>query len=360
MLISIILPIYNIEKYLRQSLDSLVNQTYKDIEIVCVDDGSDDACPSILKEYASRDSRIKVFSQENSGTLIARKVGVKHANGDYITFVDPDDWVELNMCELLVESIRKTNGDVIQFGCLFEDKDFEDTSQIKFFDDHFNKCLTLFSEINSKKDILEEFFIKHSMPYHQWGKIYRRDILKRAFAEIPNCRCVFAEDQGIALVIFNNVDNLHFLDQKLYHYRIGTGISTQKHYTEERYNQCLQSFDMLNAIKIYADKQTENKELFACIVKEIEDSMVETALLLSDFIDGDDDTFAWLDVLLEKCDPKTLAIACIRRTKGTVPVRELEVLRKKNRKHLRQLRLVMILCGILTLITVLCFILIII
>ena len=84
---SFIIPVYNVEKYLRQCLDSVVNQSYQDIEIICVDDGSTDACPAILAEYQQKDSRIQVVTQQNSGTLLARKAGITIAKGDYLLFL---------------------------------------------------------------------------------------------------------------------------------------------------------------------------------------------------------------------------------------------------------------------------------
>lgn len=92
---SVILPIFNTEKYLKACLDSIINQTYKNLEIICVDDGSTDGSLKILEEYSSKDSRIKIINQQNQGVSAARNVGIDNATGDYVSFVDPDDWVEL-------------------------------------------------------------------------------------------------------------------------------------------------------------------------------------------------------------------------------------------------------------------------
>ena len=105
--ISIIVPVYNVEKYLRECLDSLINQTLEDIEIICVNDGSTDSSPQILEEYASRDSRIRVFHQENQGVSVAYNYGIKQVKGKYFTIVDSDDWIREDSCELLYETIEK-------------------------------------------------------------------------------------------------------------------------------------------------------------------------------------------------------------------------------------------------------------
>ena len=92
--VSVIIPVYNVEKYLRQCLDSVINQTLKDIEIICVDDGSTDNCPNILDEYAAKDARIKIIHKKNEGYGKAMNVGISHASGEYIGIVEPDDYID--------------------------------------------------------------------------------------------------------------------------------------------------------------------------------------------------------------------------------------------------------------------------
>ena len=112
--ISIIVPIYNTEKYLSRCLESLVNQTLKDIEIICINDGSTDNSLQILEQFAYRDNRIKIINQTNLGQSVARNKGLNFASGKYIGFVDSDDWVDLNYFERLYEAIERTNSD---FAC---------------------------------------------------------------------------------------------------------------------------------------------------------------------------------------------------------------------------------------------------
>ena len=106
-LISVIVPIYRVEKYVEQCIQSICNQTYRNLEIILVDDGSDDECPQICDRYAQRDERIKVIHKENGGLDSARKVGILAATGKYIGYVDGDDWIEPEMYEKLLESIYK-------------------------------------------------------------------------------------------------------------------------------------------------------------------------------------------------------------------------------------------------------------
>lgn len=122
--VSIIIPVYNVEAYIRQCLDSVINQTLKDIEAICVDDCSPDGSGKILDEYAARDSRIKVFHLEkNGGPGVARNIALEKAQGKYIMFLDPDDWYELNACELAYNQIEKNQNDMVFFGMrLYDDK----------------------------------------------------------------------------------------------------------------------------------------------------------------------------------------------------------------------------------------------
>ena len=113
--ISIIVPVYNTEKYLGVCLDSLISQTYKDIEIICVDDGSTDNSLQILNDYAAKDSRIKILTQKNQGPSVARNLGLEKAKGEYITFVDSDDWVSIDMCEKIYSKAIDTNADLVLF-----------------------------------------------------------------------------------------------------------------------------------------------------------------------------------------------------------------------------------------------------
>ena len=116
--VSVIIPVYNAEAYLRQCLDSVVNQTLREIEIVCVDDGSTDGSAAILEEYAAKDVRIKIIKQGNAGVNVARKEGLKLASGEWITFCDADDWIEPDAIEKMVASAQREDADCVCCGML--------------------------------------------------------------------------------------------------------------------------------------------------------------------------------------------------------------------------------------------------
>ena len=117
MKISVIIPVYNVEKYLRQCLDSVINQTYKDLEIICVEDCSTDNSPQILQEYAQKDERIKIlYNEKNSKLGPTRNNGLKVATGEYIHFLDSDDWLEPDAYEILVNHLSKCGQvDILHF-----------------------------------------------------------------------------------------------------------------------------------------------------------------------------------------------------------------------------------------------------
>ena len=111
-MISVIVPIYGVEKFLPNCIDSILKQTYTDLEIILVDDGSKDNCPAICDEYAKKDNRIKVIHKENGGLSSARNAGLKIAFGQYVSFIDADDFISPNFYEILLENLLKNNADI--------------------------------------------------------------------------------------------------------------------------------------------------------------------------------------------------------------------------------------------------------
>ena len=115
-LVSVVVPIYNVERFLRQAVDSILNQTLKDIEVILVDDGSPDNCGKICDEYAEKDSRVRVIHQKNGGLGNAYNNGIAAAKGEYIGFVEPDDWIEPEMYEVMYENAKHYNTDATKCG----------------------------------------------------------------------------------------------------------------------------------------------------------------------------------------------------------------------------------------------------
>ena len=115
--ISVIVPIYKVEPYLRQCFDSIVGQTYRNLEIILIDDGSPDNCGAICNEYAERDNRVTVIHKQNGGLSAARNDGIAATTGDWIAFVDSDDWIETDYYEKLLAAVEIRNSDIVISGC---------------------------------------------------------------------------------------------------------------------------------------------------------------------------------------------------------------------------------------------------
>lgn len=143
-LLSVVVPIYNVEKYLKKCLDSIINQTYKNLEIILVDDGSTDCSGKIADEYGKKDKRIKVIHKKNGGLADARNVGIDNASGKYIAFVDSDDWIDLNTYSESIKTMEKHNSDMFVFRAIscysdteiniFNNNNFIEISNDKIFD----------------------------------------------------------------------------------------------------------------------------------------------------------------------------------------------------------------------------------
>ena len=148
-LISIIIPVYRVEKYLEECLNSVINQTYANLEIILIDDGSPDRCGQICDEYAKKDERIEVIHQENQGVSNARNHGIEMAKGKYITFIDSDDYLEQDYIKYLYDEITKFNADISICGTI----DIDEKNNILKRSKKFEKTLNLQDAI---KEMLKE------------------------------------------------------------------------------------------------------------------------------------------------------------------------------------------------------------
>ena len=209
--VSVILPVYNVGKYLEQCLNSLISQTLYDIEIICVNDGSTDNCYDILEEYRQKDGRIKVIHKENEGTGIARNTGLKIATGECIAFVDPDDWVKDNMLERLYSLIKEKDLDIAM--CMPDG--FNEEKQVMeafpyFVGDNFKKIPT--DKVFNWKD-LSPF----SYPMCVWNKLYKRKFLTEN--HIDFAEKLDFEDHKVIFGALFHAKRIFFVPEKLYVYR---------------------------------------------------------------------------------------------------------------------------------------------
>lgn len=223
---SIIIPIYNVEQYLEHCLEQVVNQTFKDFEVICVNDGSTDNSLKILNDYAIKDTRFKVFSQENKGQGVARNEALKIANGEYVIFIDPDDWIELNTLEEIVNAFQKSNSEVVEFNY----QDCNDNLEIikkynlaekfrrKF---HYNlDIITYYNWRNIKNVCLSK------IDFHVWSRAYSLKFLRKINAMFSAEK--IGEDHLFTDMVILNAEKIHYLDKCLYNYRYRDGSSVDK------------------------------------------------------------------------------------------------------------------------------------
>ncbi len=209
--VSVILPVYNVGKYLRQSLDSLINQTLKDIEIICINDGSTDDSYDILEEYKKKDNRIKVIHKENKGTGAARNDGLRIATGECIGFVDPDDWVKPNMFERLYNLVKEKNLDIAM--CMpdgYDEKNAVNAPFPYFVDANFENIPD--DKIFNWRD-LSPF----SYPMCVWNKLYTKELFDKY--NIDFAEGLDFEDHKVIFGTLLTAERMFFIREKLYVYR---------------------------------------------------------------------------------------------------------------------------------------------
>ena len=225
-LISVIIPVYNNEKYLCECLDSIIAQTYHNIQIITVDDGSTDTSGEILDQYADKDNRIEVYHIQNSGVSTARNIGLKHAMGEYITFADSDDTVSLDMYDILLDQFMNKN-DIDIVHCGYEKKRLDGTSKMilgssqKYYFDRTEGML---------------HFIKGDLfTGALWNKIYRRSILENLyFAE----EIKINEDILFNFYAFKKARYTVLIDRPLYRYYERNNASTKRIASRKRAFDC--------------------------------------------------------------------------------------------------------------------------
>ena len=206
-LVSIIIPVYNVEKYLDKCIASVVGQTYQNLQIILVDDGSTDRSPAICDDWKERDSRITVVHQPNGGLSRARNAGLKLATGEFVGFVDSDDWIEPNMFETLLSALLETNADIAVGG--FEGFT-EDSKSITYAQPKSSERSLYSTEETLKRLLLLRGFIRNFV----WNKLYKRTVLSDI--AFPEGRLY--EDVTWTAQVIGNAKSVVCVNQIFYHY----------------------------------------------------------------------------------------------------------------------------------------------
>lgn len=218
-LLSVVIPVYHVEKYIRQCLDSVLAQTYTNIEIILVDDGGKDGSLTICQEYVRKDERIRIISQENGGLSKARNIGVQNSKANYITFIDSDDFIHPDMFRVMMPLFEKNGVDIISCSSTRKEK-IKDigNGNVSVFDHDRLVSMGLCDQLISA-----------------WGKIYKRHVLEAA--PFPEGR-VF-EDLGTLYKIFNESNGMVHIEYKFYHYIKRPNSITQTSFRVKPKYDCL-------------------------------------------------------------------------------------------------------------------------
>lgn len=215
--ISVIVPIYRVEKYLEQCIDSIISQTYTNLEIILIDDGSDDHCPEICDEYAKKDRRIKVIHQRNQGQDAARKAGIQIATGTYVGYVDGDDWIESQMYEELLRLAVTNDVEVVESGVI-DSWSFSEKMRVPFFNEgvYKNQC---FSELVAPKLLYAGIFFRHGVSPYLVTKLFKRELIEK-YQMLPEPSSNIVDDIMCTFPCVLAARSIYISHKCFYHYRV--------------------------------------------------------------------------------------------------------------------------------------------
>ena len=233
--ISVIIPVFNVEKYLRNCLDSVVNQTLRDIQIICVNDGSTDGSLAILREYEIRDSRIEVIDKSNGGQSSARNVGIERVRGKYMYFLDSDDWIDPTLCEKTYYRLESTGADVV----FFAHHEVPEKGQ----EMHVSDNLLFYCRFPTASRQASEFIDFYCVP---WNRVIRTSFFQRLGIRFPEV--FLPEDLYMHWVLLVNEPRVELIPEKFYFYRIRGDATTgrgEKGRASEYMGKSCQAFSLV-------------------------------------------------------------------------------------------------------------------
>lgn len=216
-LVSVIVPVYNVEKYLDRCVKSILGQTYKNIEIILIDDGSTDMSGELCEKYASEDKRIKVIHKENKGLVSARKTGVNAATGTYVAYVDSDDWIDKTMYEELVKEIVQHNADIVTSGLY---REYHESTVVEF--DHLPEGIYERELIENKifpELIFTGNFFESGINIHLYNKLYKRELVRRNQLNVDS-QIRVGDDAALVYPCIMDANKIVITHKSFYHYCI--------------------------------------------------------------------------------------------------------------------------------------------
>lgn len=227
-LISVIIPVYKVEEYLNRCVDSVINQTYKNIEIILVDDGSPDNCPKICDDYAKKDKRIRVIHKKNGGLSDARNAGIDIAKGEYFSFVDSDDYVEKNYISFLFNLAKKYNSELTM-----------GKQYVRYSDKTIDTGSGNIYELNSH-DTLEKMLYGEDFDVSAWAKLYKKELFKDV--RFPVGRLF--EDAATTYKLIDKSKKIVLSSKPIYNYIIRDNSITNEAFNEKKFDLILSTEEM--------------------------------------------------------------------------------------------------------------------
>lgn len=237
-LVSVIIPIYNVELYLEECIKSVINQTYKNLEIILIDDGSIDKSGEICDRFAKQDSRIKVIHKENEGLSVARNTGIDIAKGEYIQFVDADDYIDINMIKETCEKAIKYDIDIVTFGHYI-------LNNGETHCEEYNNEIVEFNNIEAIQELMKDNVIRN----YAWEKLIKREL----FTEIRFPEGKRYEDIATTPLLFEKAKNVLLFNKPLYYYRQREGSILHEQTDELRIEYINTTIEVTNYLKKYEE-----------------------------------------------------------------------------------------------------------
>jgi glycosyltransferase involved in cell wall biosynthesis len=244
---SIVIPIYNSEKTLGLTLNSCIEQTYPNIEIICINDCSTDSSHEILQQYSNQDNRFFCIDlNANVNLYMARKTGLQYITGDYVLFLDSDDTLVINACELLEKKIKNSGDDIIIFGYKTV------PNESIFFPNKFK---------TPEQYLRQLFYVKPNIPNAVWSRIYRKEPLVKAFSQMADFNAFMAEDLYISVIVFHFAKTINRLKIPLLNYNITSGKSKTPVFDIYIYESYLKSYNTV-LLQLELFLKTHNSPFF--------------------------------------------------------------------------------------------------
>lgn len=278
-LVSIVVPVYNAEKTIKRCINSLINQTYKELEIILIDDGSRDSSCFLCKKAAIEDNRIKYLYQENKGVSAARNYGISVCTGQWILFVDADDELELNAVQIVMEIQKIGMYDTVCWNAFYVDGKNKTKMNV------FCPPTKIFS-VSEKQELIYAMYIDDNENYYGdyfracWGKLLSAEIIKKNCLEFPE-GVPIGEDALFLVRYFNNCKNVILTSRYLYNYYRGEETVTRK-YKDNFYELQKKEFDSLE--QILKIEKLEEKEIFISFWHKAEKNYIQNELKSTDGI----------------------------------------------------------------------------